>query len=252
MRNVTLATYSPTFTGLRAARMIGEGLGGAREIDLAKPEIVEYRFTENDLVVFAAPVYGGRLPRLAAERLKAVRGDGALAVAVAVYGNRDYDDALLELKDILGEDGFTVVACAAFIGEHTYSAKFGTGRPDEKDAEIARAFGRAIAEKLEAGAPYADVQVKGNRPYKPLPASHPVPLCSDDCVLCGACAKSCPAGAIPENEPNTTDGEICIACGRCIRICPTQARNFPAPFLQAVEARLAPVCAGYKLPETYL
>ncbi len=252
MKNVTLAAYSPTWTGLRAARMICEGLGGAREIDLAKPEIVEYRFTEDDLVVFAAPVYGGRLPRLAAERLKAVRGGGALAVAVAVYGNRDYDDALLELKDILEEGGFTVVACAAFIGEHTYSAKFGTGRPDDKDAEIARAFGRAISEKVGAGAPYAAVRVKGNRPYKPLPASHPVPLCSDDCVLCGACAKSCPAGAIPEGEPNITDGDACIACGRCIRVCPTQARSFPAPFLQAVEARLAPVCAGYKRPETDL
>ena len=252
MKKVTLATYSPTYTGLKVARMIGEGLGGAEEIDLAKPEVTEYRFSEGDLVVFEAPVYGGRLPRLAAERLRAIRGSGALAVAAVVYGNRDYDDALLELKDICEENGFTVVACGAFIGEHTYSAKFAAGRPDEKDAEIARAFGRAVGEKVAVGAPYEAVTVKGNRPYKPLPTAHPVPDCSDDCVLCGACAKSCPAGAIPEDAPNTTDDDVCIACGRCIRVCPTQARAFPAAFRQSVEARLAPVCAGYKQPETFL
>lgn len=249
---IILATYSPTFTGRKVARFIGAGLGGAEEIDLAKPEITGYEFSEDDLVVFAAPVYAGRLPKPAAERLQAIRGNGALAVAVVVYGNRDYDDALLELKDLCELSGFEVVACAAFIGQHTYSAQFATGRPDDTDAEIARAFGRAIAEKLEAGEPRQPVRVKGTRPYKPLPTSHPALLCSDDCVLCGACAKSCPTGAIPKDEPNTTDSEVCIACGRCIRVCPTQARDFPSDFLKAVAARLAPLCAGYKEPETFL
>ena len=49
----------------------------------------------DDVVLFAAPVYGGRLPAMAAERFRRIRGAGQKCVAVVVYGNRDYEDALL-------------------------------------------------------------------------------------------------------------------------------------------------------------
>ena len=38
---------------------------------------------------------------------------------IAVYGNRDYDDTLLEMKDILTERGFTVIAGLAAIAQHS-------------------------------------------------------------------------------------------------------------------------------------
>ena len=40
------------------------------------------------------PVYGSRVPPVSLERLSALKGSGQKAVAVVVYGNREYDDTL--------------------------------------------------------------------------------------------------------------------------------------------------------------
>lgn len=47
--------------------------------------------------------------------LNSIKGNGVLAIGVVVYGNRNFDDALIELRYILELDGFTVIARAAFI-----------------------------------------------------------------------------------------------------------------------------------------
>ena len=63
---------------------------------------------EDDLVVIAMPVFAGRVPALAVERLRKVNPHGAKCVVVAVYGNRAYDDALIEMLDVATEIGFRV------------------------------------------------------------------------------------------------------------------------------------------------
>ena len=81
-------------------------------------------------------MYGGRLPADAVKRLSNLKGHNTPAVIVVVYGNREYEDALLELNDLAIEAGFKPVAAGAFIGEHSYSNKdspIAHGRPDEKD-----------------------------------------------------------------------------------------------------------------------
>ena len=55
-------------------------------------------FAPGDLVVFGTPVYAGRVPNLLIRFVAAVQGNGALAVPVVCYGNRNYDDALMELR----------------------------------------------------------------------------------------------------------------------------------------------------------
>ena len=54
------------------------------------------------------PVYGGFIPQVCAHMEKNLKGDYTPAVIAAVYGNRHYDDALLQMKDILTEQGFVV------------------------------------------------------------------------------------------------------------------------------------------------
>ena len=57
----------------------------------------EHDFQPGTLAVLAVPVYGGRVPEPALERIRACRGNGTPAVLAAVYGNREFEDALLEL-----------------------------------------------------------------------------------------------------------------------------------------------------------
>ena len=94
-----------------------------------------------------------------------------MAVIVAVYGNRAYEDALIEMKDVVTELGFKPVAAGAFVGEHSFANeefKIANGRPDADDLDQAAAFGKNIAEKL-AGVSSSEldaIEVPGDRPYK--------------------------------------------------------------------------------------
>ena len=74
---------------------------------------------EGELAVIAAPVYGGRIPAMAVKKLEALEGNGKLAVTLAVYGTRAYEDALLELNQAAEKQGFRVAASAALVARHS-------------------------------------------------------------------------------------------------------------------------------------
>ena len=105
-------------------------------------------FGDGDLVIFGVPVYAGRVPNVLLNYLRTVEGGGALAVPVVCYGNRNFDDSLVELRDLLEADGFRTVAAGAFIGEHSFSTTLAAGRPDQADLERAARFADGILEKL--------------------------------------------------------------------------------------------------------
>lgn len=180
----------------------------------------------DDLVVFAAPVYAGRIPPLAAERLQGVTGNGQKAVALAVYGNRFYDDALVEMCDILTARGFKLVAAGAFIAQHCIFPKVATGRPDASDETKLQEFARLVRERIDSGKMLDLNTVKGNRPYKKA-AGVPLHPATEKkkCNECGTCATQCPTGAIDATDPKKTDATKCITCCRCINVCPQQARH---------------------------
>ena len=47
---------------------------------------------------------------------------------------------------------------------------------------------------------------------------------SDECVMCGSCAESCPVDAISEGDGKfVIDEGTCIDCGACAGACPVDA-----------------------------
>ncbi len=220
--------FSATDTTRKCVGGICHGIGFelTTDINLADKLDVELpEFHNDDVVVVGAPVYGGRLPGLVAEALKKLKGNGASAVALVVFGNRDYDDALLELNDILSATGFRVVGAGAFAAQHSIFPRVAAGRPDAADIEQLARFGESCRKALAEG-DYPALDIKGNHPYKNA-AGVPLRIELDEskCLRCGICASKCPVDAI-STETFRTDAAICINCGRCISVCTKKVRGY--------------------------
>jgi len=158
IKSACMAIFSPTDSTRKIVKRIGGYLSPApTEMNLTLPASsrAELHFLANDLVIFGVPVYGGRVPETARERFKILRGHRTPAVIVVTYGNRAYDDALLELKTVVEEQGFQVIAAAAFVTEHNIVRQIAAGRPDENDLKVIDRFGAAVARKVAEGAPSA-------------------------------------------------------------------------------------------------
>ena len=167
------------------------------------------------------------------------------------YGNRDYDDALIELYDVVTSQGFACIGGVAAIAEHSIMHQFASGRPDTDDMHQLKRFAKEIKEKIDASI-LTEVQVKGNRPYKELKEVPFHPTASNLCTMCGLCAKLCPVHAIPFDTPNQTKVEQCISCMRCIQVCPSKARHLDEQMLSAVSEKMKPLFAKRKENELFL
>lgn len=223
---ITTCFFSATYTTRKVVeRFVGNFSDEKNFFDITNDDSdTLIRLSSDDLFVVGVPVYAGRVPAMAVERIRRFKGEGTAAVAVAVYGNRDYDDALLELSDILNENGFRVMGAGAFVAQHSIFPKVGANRPDEEDYRKIDQFAEAVKTLLQTG--FGAVEVKGNRPYK-QPGAIPIwPTGSGSCMECGKCATLCPTGAIDASAPRGVNQEKCIKCGRCIVVCPSGSRKF--------------------------
>ncbi len=230
MRRLTCLFFSAAYTTQRCVEAVAESMNMPVSVmmniaDHSSMEFVEFR--ETDVLIVGVPVYGGRIPEMAAHSLRQLNGNGASAVGIVVYGNRDYDDALLELTDLLKKTGFRMLGAGAFIGQHSIFPKVGTGRPDGSDMERLAEFGAECKARLSKDADYGAFQVKGRYPYKKYSGVPLHPECDvAKCNRCGICVKMCPAGAIKAESPEKPDLNKCISCGRCIYVCARKARLY--------------------------
>ena len=150
LQALTMLFFSPTGNTLRAARLLAQGLAEKiTEIDLSLPQGEAMHFGENDTVLIAGPVFGGRMPAYFLERLARFTGNHTKAITAAVYGNRAYEDALLELNDAAQRQGFQVVASAALLAEHSMVRTVAAGRPDQEDQKQISKFAQAIIKKYD-------------------------------------------------------------------------------------------------------
>ncbi|MCP3940598.1 MAG: 4Fe-4S dicluster domain-containing protein [Desulfobacteraceae bacterium] len=264
IESVKLVCFSPTGTTKAVVQGIAGGInqGTMELIDITKPSARKQPLStlENELLVVAVPVYMGRVPALLNEWLNTIQAHNTPAVCVVVYGNRVYENALLELKDILVKCGCIPIAGAAYIGEHSFSnsqTPTAQGRPDEDDLNHAKVFGQKIREKLESVSLISeifDVYVPGTYPYGGVTKLWDVDFVAVDnfCSQCGVCAQVCPIGAIDSQDSTMINQEKCITCCACIKSCPQNARTMkPGPVKDAAK-RLNELYKEQKKPEYFL
>ena len=254
MRYIQLI-FSPTGGTEKAAKLVTSEWGPTVEtIDLTDPaaDFAEYTAEADDLVLIAMPSYGGRVPGLAARRLARVRGGSARCVLLCVYGNRAYEDTLVEMADIAEAGGFTVAAAISAVAEHSIMRQYASGRPDQEDRRRLKAFGREILEKYRAGTLKDKPPIPGNRPYKKAGGAGLVPKADDSCNGCGLCAERCPAAAISRENLKTADPKKCISCMRCVAGCPQGARKVNGAVVATVSLAIKKACGQRKEAELFL
>lgn len=254
--NMLRLIFSPTGGTKRAADALSttwstRGIR-VRDIDLTDPSerLDELSLDKDDSVLIALPAYGGRVPGLAAQRLSHLKGNGAACVLLCTYGNRAFEDTLVEMADLAEKQGLKVIAAVTSVTEHSIVRLVAAGRPDAQDVSELASYGQRLCEKLLAE-DRSMPEIPGSRPYKPLGSMKLVPLPDDSCNHCGLCAESCPAQAI-DPETLETDADACICCMRCVQVCPQGSRRPDPAMMDFLSQKLEPLRSVRHPNELYL
>ena len=223
MSNVTAVFFSPSETTKKVVSQIANNFNDENVVCDLLYFNDEKKFESEDIIIVGMPVFAGRIPKTARTRLSKLSGDKTKAIAVVNYGNAHVTDALIELVDLLKENGFDVIAAASTISHHSIfdgvaigrpdeSDGVAIGRPDESDIEKINEFAQKCIEKIENG-DSLESDIPGNRPYvdyKQLPF---VVSCDESkCVFCLECVGVCPEKAIPDDDPADVDLDLCSRC----------------------------------------
>lgn len=256
--NAHLIFFSPTGTTRKTVDAIAEGLNPelVSRHDLTVPKAKAEKHIVDGVAVIGVPVYAGRVPIVCLDRLANYKAKNVPTVLVALYGNREFEDALVELRDVSITQGFNVIAAGAFIGEHSYSTPehpIAAGRPNLEDIKFAVEFGQQVAAKIESH-DLSTPEIDGNVPYKErvkfggiAPQTE-----AETCTLCARCTEVCPVRVIVVSNAVATQAEKCIMCSACVKTCPVSARTFNHPMIEERRAMLIKNCSTPKASKTFL
>lgn len=245
MKKIYAVYFSPAGKTEKIIREIGQSLTKTLKcmaieyvsITTPKGRTEPMKFDENDFVLLAVPTYAGRVPNKIMPFIKEnIMGKNTKGAAIVTYGNRNFDDSLIELGLLMTDNAFKVIGGGAFVCEHSFAEELATGRPNDEDLLKAEELGIKLAKKIMDEDTQA-VELPGNKMFD----SYYIPKGIDGkpavflkakpetdfnlCTKCGKCSKVCPMGSIlAENNYNVKG--ICIKCQACIKCCPVNAKHF--------------------------
>lgn len=260
-KNLKILYFSPTSGTKKIVKAIAESIdSNYEEFDITLPQnrTNSITFSSNDLVIIGMPTYAGRFPRLLHNYIDTITANNTLGVFITTYGNRDYEDALLEQYDIFTSKGFIGLGAATFITEHSSTSKLAIGRPHAEDLKTASDFGCEIIKRLKEINSLSDLNsltLPGSIPYveKNIPPMPFAPETNEKCVTCGICAKHCPTSAIDFSDCRTIDISKCIKCNSCVKRCPLTAKVMTSePYKNMQNMLITNFAHNEKSPEIFL
>jgi ferredoxin len=245
--------FSPTGGTAKVANELIKSWTSALKIDLSVvgENYSKYTLEADDVVLIAMPSFGGLAPQVALNRLANIQGNSAKCILVCVYGNRAYEDTLVQMSDTAEKCGFCVIAAISAVAEHSIMHQYASGRPDSSDCKQLATFASKIEEKIKADN-LTKPELPGNRPYKKAGGAGLVPKATSACTECGLCAKQCPVVAIDSQSPKITDGKKCISCMRCVSICPQHARKVNGLMVSIASLAIKKACSETKQNELFI
>jgi len=258
LRSQTFMTFSPTGKTGDIMKTMTLNCPDCRvfNVNLLPPqESLRRVFGPDEMLTVAFPVFGGRIPTALYNRLAYIKGNQSPAAIVVTYGNRHYDDAILEMGDFLEGHGFVPIAAAAFVAEHSIVPEIASGRPDAADMKA----GHEIRPGPQGKSRRSELRLKPDASTCPgtiliknsmgCPSRQPPPRTAGS----AACAPpACPMKAVPKEHPERTDKSRCITCMACTAVCPYGCRRLRWINVFATKKLLKRACPVVRMPEYWL
>ena len=187
----------------------------------------------DDILVIGIPVFSGRIPTPCLTQIKSLQGSHTPAIAVAVYGNRDYDDACWNCKIFEQQDSAQSVQQRSLLSIPSLQ-RLRRAAGCRGSLKKLTNFQRLCAERLKK---LARILWKPNYKIKgesTLPGDSNVShqaFGEYKMYRCGVCARICPVHAIDSANPRKTDRSLCISCTACIDCLSTKRQEFSTSYV---------------------
>ena len=232
MKKNVIFCYSGTGNCLDMAKNIAKSLGDTDIIMMRKyPAVTDVR--EAEKVGFIFPCYAGGLPGRVEQYLHDIKVSPD-AYTFAINQSASYKgEGLRRLNEIIPLDYWTAIThqCTCiWLFPHNLmipamDAESAQKRSEEFAAKVAEDVKAEV--KTEKAPPKAHANVLEHAVWPDLCRKKGQSLnANDNCVLCGTCAKVCPADNIRYRENAVIFSDKCISCCACVQYCPQEAINF--------------------------
>lgn len=265
LKRVVVAHFSPTGGTKKVAHALQEGFKEGLEglefevlpFNFLNPKIRSNRvpkFTSEDLLIFTYPVFFGRMP-WAFEHWPELKGNGARAIVVSVYGNRAIEDGERETMAFLSDHGFNVWGRIEAIAQHSQESTLAADRPDQNDIACLKKFAKDMLEKIKEHGfeKLSNFEFDRTTPLKAPGKAPCVPFIikEDECDQCLRCVTVCPCGIIDKDTITVKDEDLerCMGCRACMNVCKNCTRGFPEKVHMAIAERMAMIKAANSTPK---
>lgn len=188
-------------------------------------------------LVFVAPVYGWRLPRLVENWILEAQFPQHIPAYFVLTCGSEMGDSAKYVKKLCKEKSFNYMGCAEVVMPENYIALFEA--PEEAEArEIVKAAGPKIdmlAEKIRENSRFDHEpvgimdKIKSDivNPLFYMTTVKAKKFAADEkCISCGKCAKECPMNNISIKEGIPVWSDNCTHCMACITGCPAEAIEY--------------------------
>ena len=232
MKKNVIFCYSGTGNCLDMAKNIAKSLGDTDIIMMRKYPVVT-DVTGAERVGFIFPCYAGGLPGRVEHYLHDIKVSPD-AYTFAINQSASYKgEGLRRLNDIIPLDYWGAVThqCSAiWLFPHDLMIPaLDAESAQKRSEEFAEKFAEDIKAKVKTDKPVPKAYANAieHSLWPKIARKKAATLnANDSCVMCGTCAKVCPADNIRYQGKAVIFDDKCISCCACVQYCPQEAINF--------------------------
>lgn len=258
--------FSGTGNTGRCVAALSEQLGKLLEVPYEMVSIApqaarikKFEFAEDELAIVAVPTYDGRVPKFLLPFFETqIQGNKTATIGLCTYGNQDFGNTLIELRELLSSKDMTTISAGAIVSQHVLAPEVGTRRPNPMDMQRIYNLAKFTADKVKNldSLPTEPLKVPGTLPLGPYVSprdrfGYPVNIGKSrpktdpaHKETAAVCAKVCPVGAIAPDGIQIPGP--CMHCGFCFKVSAPGAKFYGDENMVSYRKELV---AGFQKPK---